>query len=99
MIDEMIQNPAGEEHLWQLPLDTHMIESAKGKIADVKNITDGYKAGASMGAAFLTHFVKKSKLVHIDIGATAYRNDAYSYFPKGGTGFGVMTLVKFLMRK
>jgi len=76
-----------------------MIESVKGKIADVRNVTDGYKAGASMGAAFLTHFVEKSKLVHIDIAGAAYRTDAYSYFPKGGTGFGVMTLVKFLMRK
>lgn len=65
----------------------------------MKNITEGYKAGASMGAAFLTHFVKDSKLVHIDIGATAYRTQAYSYFPKGATGFGVMTLVNFLMKK
>lgn len=99
MIDELLTNPAGEERLWQLPLDAHMIESAKGKIADVRNITDGYKAGASMGAAFLTHFVRDSKLVHIDIAGTAYRTEPYSYFPKGATGFGVMTLVKFLMKK
>jgi leucyl aminopeptidase len=49
-----------------------------------------------MGAAFLTHFIKESKLVHLDIAGPAYRTDNYSYFPKGGTGFGVMTLVELL---
>lgn len=73
-----------------------MIENTKGEISDVKNVTSGYKAGSSMGAAFLVHFMKDSKLVHLDIAGPAYRTGAYSYFPKGGTGFGVMTLVELL---
>lgn len=96
IIAEILANPIGEERFWQLPLDADMIEKTKGEISDVKNITSGYKAGSSMGAAFLTHFVKDSKLVHLDIAGPAYRSSAYSYFPKGGTGFGVMTLVEFL---
>lgn len=75
-----------------------MIENTKGEISDVKNVTSGYKAGSSMGAAFLMHFVKDSKLVHLDIAGPAYRTGPYSYFPKGGTGFGVMTLVEFLKK-
>lgn len=96
MITEILANPAGEERFWQLPLDADMIDKTKGEISDMKNITSGYKAGSSMGAAFLTHFVKDSKLVHLDIAGPAYRTSTYSYFPKGGTGFGVMTLVEFL---
>lgn len=51
-----------------------------------------------MGAAFLTHFVDTSKFVHLDIAGPAYRDSRYSYFAKGGTGFGVMTLVNFLKK-
>lgn len=96
IIDEILANPAGEERLWQLPLDADMIEKTKGEIADIKNVTSGYKAGSSMGAAFLVNFVNKSKLVHLDIAGPAYRTSSYGYFPKGATGFGVMTLVQFL---
>lgn len=98
MITEFLTNPAGEERFWQLPLDADMIEKVKGDISDLKNVTSGCKAGSSMGAAFLTHFVKNSKLVHLDIAGTAYRTSSYGYFPKGATGFGVMTLVEFLKR-
>lgn len=96
IITEILANPTGEERFWQLPLDLDMIEKVKGEISDTKNVTSGYKAGSSMGAAFLTHFVKDSKLVHLDIAGPAYRTGSHSYFPKGGTGFGVMTLVEFL---
>lgn len=96
MITEILANPAGEERFWQLPLDADMIEKTKGEIADIKNVTSGYKAGSSMGAAFLTHFLKDSKLVHMDIAGPAYRTSSQGYFPKDGTGFGVMTLVDFL---
>ena len=98
MISEILSNPAGEERFWQLPLDADMIEKAKGEISDVKNVSSSYKAGSSMGAAFLMHFVKNSKLVHLDIAGPAYRPAPYSYFPKGATGFGVMTLVEFLKK-
>ncbi|MDD2917209.1 MAG: leucyl aminopeptidase family protein [Candidatus Gracilibacteria bacterium] len=98
IITEILTNPVGEERFWQLPLDADMIENTKGEISDIKNVTSGYKAGSSMGAAFLTHFVKDSKLVHLDIAGPAYRTSAYSYLPKGGTGFGVMTLVEFLKK-
>jgi leucyl aminopeptidase len=98
MITEILATPVGEERFWQLPLDADMIEKTKGDISDTKNVTTGYKAGSSMGAAFLTHFVKDSKLVHLDIAGPAYRTNNYSYFPKGGTGFWVMTLVEFLKR-
>ena len=98
MIDQILSVHSWMERFWQLPLDTDMIEKTKGEISDIKNVTAWYKAGSSMGAAFLTHFVKNSKLVHLDIAWPAYRTDTFGYFPKWGTGFGVMTLVDFLKK-
>lgn len=98
LADRILSARAGEERFWQLPLDAHMIDAAKGDITDVKNVTDGYKAGASMGAAFLAHFLEKTPFVHLDIAAPAYRPSEHGYFPKGGTGFGVMTIVEVLKK-
>ena len=99
LIDQILAEKAGEERFWQLPLDADMIEKTKGEISDVKNVTSGYKAGSSMGAAFLAHFLESTPFVHLDIAGPAYRESAYSYFPKGATGFGVMSLVGVLIKK
>jgi leucyl aminopeptidase len=64
------------EQYWELPLDKRMIEATKGEFADLQNSTSGYFAGASMGAAFLSHFAGKTPFTHIDIAGTAYRKKA-----------------------
>ena len=45
-----------------------------------------------MGGAFLSKFVGSTPFTHLDIAGPAFRAASYSYFPVGGTGFGVMTL-------
>ena len=34
--------------------------------------------------------------VHLDIAGPAFREEADTYLPKGGTGFGVRTVLEFL---
>lgn len=99
LVNSVIDSASGEERFWRLPLDADMIEATKGDISDVRNVSDGYKAGSSMGAAFLSHFLVRTPFVHLDIAGPAYREKEYSYFPKGGTGFGVMTLAELLRKR
>ena len=94
-----IENASPFEKFWRLPLDKRMIDSVKAEEADLKNISKGMKAGSSLGAAFLTHFVKKAKYTHIDIAGPSYRPGAFSIFPKGGTGFGVLALAEVFSKK
>jgi leucyl aminopeptidase len=90
---------AGEktfDRVWELPLYEDFMEEIKGDIADIKNL--GYKrgyAGTIMGAAFLKNFVKKTPLVHLDIGGSCWLDRQRDYLPKGATGAGVRLLVEF----
>ena len=44
---------------------------------------------------FRREFVADTPWVHLDIAGPAFNEgDAYGYTPKGGTGFGVRTLVQ-----
>jgi len=55
--------------------------------------------GGSFFAAFLSHFVSDVPWAHFDIAGTAWTQDGTadkSYNPKGSTGFGIRTIVKFL---
>lgn len=63
-------------------------------IADIKNV-GGKEAGMITAGAFLRKFTE-FPLVHIDIAGTAFSEKKHDYIPKGGTGFGVRLLAKFL---
>jgi leucyl aminopeptidase len=45
---------------------------------------------------FLKEFVKDTPWVHLDIAGPAYAKEPDGVNPKGGTGFGVRTLVQLL---
>jgi leucyl aminopeptidase len=46
-------------------------------------------------AAFAERFTSGLPWAHLDIGGTSYNNgSAYGHLTKGGTGFGVATLVE-----
>jgi leucyl aminopeptidase len=91
---------AGEqtnERVWPFPLYDEYKEQVKSEIADVRNLGIIQKeAGAIMGAAFLEHFVDKTPWAHLDIAGPAWSNESKFYSNKGGTGFGVRLLVKWL---
>src|SRR5215472_14764585 len=86
------------EKVWVLPLYDEYHEQIKSKVADIKNI-GGRPAGAITAAAFLSNFTNGIPWVHLDIAGTAWTQEGTfdrSYNPKGATGFGVRTVVKFL---
>ena len=88
---------AGEtgEKLWQLPLVKEYKESIKSGVADMKNI-GGAHGGAIIAALILQEFVGEVPWAHLDIAGPAFTEADNLIGPKGGTGFGVRTLVNFL---
>ncbi len=96
LIDKLITS--GErsgDRLWQLPLWDDYCELIKSDVADVKN-SAGRPAGTITGAAFLKKFVHEIPWAHIDIAGTAWEEKGRPCQPKGGTGFGVRLLIRFL---
>ncbi len=86
------------ERIWELPLFEEHHEQIKSSIADIKNI-GGRPGGAITAAAFLYNFTNNVPWIHLDIAGTAWTQDGTfekSYNPKGATGFGVRTMIKFL---
>jgi leucyl aminopeptidase len=88
---------AGEtgEKLWQLPLVKEYNESIKSSVADMKNI-GGAHGGAIIAALILQEFVADVPWAHLDIAGPAFAEGDNLVCPKGGTGFGVRTLIHFL---
>jgi len=57
----------------------------------------GGRAGSAITAAlFLQHFREGLPWAHLDIAGPAFAAKAHGYVPKGGTGFGVRTLLTYL---
>ena len=86
------------EKMWELPLFDEFHEQIKSTVADIKNI-GGRAGGAITAGAFLSNFIKDVPWVHLDIAGTAWTQDGTydrSYNPKGATGFGIRTVIKFL---
>lgn len=82
------------ERAWTLPMPTDYRKWNESGVADVKN-TFGIKYGGGIGAAlFLEEFVADKPWVHIDIAGPAFVDDTEHYILKGGTGYGVRTLVE-----
>ena len=85
---------AGEK-LWQLPLVKEYKELIKSSVADMKNI-GGAHGGAITAALILQEFVGDTPWAHLDIAGPAFAESDNALGPKGGTGFGVRTLLRFL---
>jgi leucyl aminopeptidase len=83
------------EPLWQLPLVAEYKDDIKSAVADIKNIGGGH-AGSITAALFLQEFVGTTPWVHLDIAGPAFLEKGLPYAPKGGTGFGVRTLLRYL---
>ncbi|MFW5925529.1 MAG: leucyl aminopeptidase [Myxococcota bacterium] len=86
---------AYDEPFWRLPLDEDLREGLKSDVADLKHTGDSY-GGSISAALFLREFVGKSKWTHLDIAGPAYQDRPHGVHPKGGTGFGVLTAVRFI---
>jgi leucyl aminopeptidase len=83
------------EDIWQLPLVEDYMEDIRSAVADVKNIGSGY-AGTITAALFLRCFVGDKKWAHLDIAGPAFAEKPLPYAPRGGTGFGIRTLLAYI---
>jgi leucyl aminopeptidase len=88
---------AAGEPTWPLPLPEHLRRKLDSEIADVKNVTDGRYGGALSAGLFLREFVGEGiPWAHLDIAGPSYANEVDGELVKGGTGFGVRTLVELI---
>lgn len=87
---------AGEK-LWRMPMEEKYFEGLKSGIADMKNT--GPRAGGSITASlFLKQFVKDTPAwAHLDVAGPVWTDKDNGYNPSGATGFGVRTLVNWVL--
>jgi leucyl aminopeptidase len=85
------------EHLWELPLVSEYRADLDSAVADIKNIGSG-GAGTIIGGLFLREFVGAAPWAHIDFSSTVMTEKPLPCLPRGATGFGVRTLLRYLRR-
>ena len=84
------------EPVWPLPLPDDYRKSIDSDVADVKNIGSDRYGGALTAGLFLKGFVDDVPWAHLDIAGPARSGEDETYLRKGGTGYGVRTLLELL---
>lgn len=84
------------ERVWRLPLPDDYRAWLESDVADLRNISKVKGAGTITAGLFLRHFVGEGiPWAHLDIAGTAWWGDTpEGEFARGGTGWGVRTLVE-----
>ncbi len=86
------------ESFWRMPLNPELQEQLKSDIADIKNIGERW-GGAITAALFLKAFVEEgTRWAHLDIAGPVSAAKDQGHIQKGGTGFGVRTLLAYIER-
>ncbi|MBD2109327.1 leucyl aminopeptidase [Nodosilinea sp. FACHB-13] len=89
---------AAGEKFWRLPMEEKYFDGLKSIVADMKNT--GPRPGGSITAAlFLKQFVTSTPWVHLDVAGPVWTEKESGYNNPGGTGFGVRTLVHWVLRQ
>ncbi|WP_008318986.1 leucyl aminopeptidase [Leptolyngbya sp. PCC 6406] len=86
---------AGEK-FWTMPLEDQYFDGLKSIVADMKNTGPRF-GGAITAALFLKQFVKETPWAHLDIAGTVWSEKENGYNNPGATGFGVRTLVQWVL--
>jgi leucyl aminopeptidase len=81
------------EPSWPLPLPEDYAAHIESEVADMKNMGRPGQAGAISAALLLQEFVGDVPWAHLDIAGPSRTEDNRWYNTKGGSGFGVRTLV------
>ena len=88
---------AAGEMVWHLPLPDHMRSKLDSEVADLKNVAGGRDGGALVAGLFLREFVAAGiPWAHLDIAGPAESSENDGELRKGGTGFGVRTMLRLL---
>jgi leucyl aminopeptidase len=86
---------AAGEDVWRLPLVEALKEQLKSDRADLKNAGERF-GGAISAAHFLQKFARETPWAHLDIAGPSHAPKERGYVAKGGTGFGIRTLVELV---
>ena len=84
---------AAGEPSWPLPLHEDYASHIESEVADMKNMGRPGQAGTISAALLLAEFVGDVPWAHLDIAGPSRTDDNRWYNTKGGSGFGVRTLV------
>ncbi|MDD1421028.1 leucyl aminopeptidase [Dolichospermum sp. ST_sed1] len=84
------------EKIWRMPMEDKYFEGLKSGIADMKNTGPRY-GGSITAALFLKQFVKDTPWAHLDIAGPVWAEKENGYNGAGATGFGVRTLVSWVL--
>lgn len=98
-ISSQILNAASEagEPICPLPLYEDYFVQMKGDHSDLRNAAASRWGDTVNAALFLREFVGETPWAHLDFGGPSYaEKNSTSYIPKGGTGFGVRTLLNWI---
>lgn len=88
------------ETMWRMPIAKVYEEQLKSEIADLRNVSKTKYGGAINGALFLKEFAPKDiPWAHLDIAGPAFAEKDMTVSPYGGTGFGVQTLLAFIVKE
>ena len=89
------------EKFWHMPMnDENLRKKIKSPVADVINSTGTRYGGAITAAMFLENFVdKKTPWIHLDIAATDFAKEPYSYYVKGATAYGTRSIAYFIKER
>jgi leucyl aminopeptidase len=86
---------AGEK-FWRMPIEEKYFEGMKSVVADMKNT--GPRAGGAITAAlFLKQYIKDTAWAHLDVAGPVWNDKENGYSSAGATGFGVRTLVNWVL--
>ena len=85
------------EHFWEMPLFKEYRKQLDSNVADMKNSTGSRYGGAIAAALFLSEYVGEGPWAHLDIAGPARSRETAGEHVKGGSGFGVRTLVELAM--
>jgi len=86
-----------DEPVWRLPLGESYDQDVNSDIADMKNTGEGRNASSIAAAQFLQrHIQPEVRWAHLDIAGVTWASKPSPVVPKGGTGFGVRLLDRFV---
>ncbi|HEY2300425.1 MAG TPA: leucyl aminopeptidase [Acidimicrobiales bacterium] len=82
------------EPAWRLPLWGDYRRHLDSEVADLKNVGNGSNASAIVAALFLQEFTAGRPWAHLDIAGPSWSDADDGWLTKGGTGWGVRTLIE-----
>ncbi|MDD3444824.1 MAG: leucyl aminopeptidase [Zavarzinia sp.] len=91
-----VAGKATGEGVWRMPLGDAYDKQINCDVADMQNTGQDRSGGSITAAQFLQRFVNDLPWAHLDIAGTAWSKKERPTVPRGGTGWGVRLLDRFV---